>query len=131
MSEQKKKKDSMDYNILSRLEKDVKGALTTILVLGIIISTGRVWSFQIKKHLAKLYNKPNPIKNSSLYTLLGTLENKYKLIQSEWDEEVQRRYFKPTQRGKDEFKRIKEYWDELMQLSMKAFLKLEKIGTLI
>ena len=97
-------------NLLERFDKDVKGGLTALLIVGIILKEKRVWSYQIKKSLNRITPGDETISNSSLYTLLGRLESDYNLIYSEKDEEFQRRFFMPTDICDKEFNKAKTYW---------------------
>lgn len=111
---------------IGRFEKDAKGSMTSMLVLGIIFHRKKVWAYQIKRELKNITNSEQNIKNSSLYALLHKLENVYGLIRSETNEEDQRRYFYVSELGESEFFEVKKYWLKLMQISNKALILLEK-----
>jgi len=112
--------------LVERFDKDVKGALNALLIIGIIVKEKRVWSYQIKKALKNIYQDDDIISNSSLYSLLGRLENDYKIITSEKDEYDQRRYFKATDRCKEEFEESKRYWLNIMNKAERALKILEE-----
>lgn len=114
-----------EKSLITRFEKDAKGALTTLLILGIFVKEKRLWSYQIKKKLKEITNSSESISNSSLYTLLGRLEEKYDLISSEKDEEDQRRYFLPKEHCFTEFKELIEFWNQLMETSRFALKNIE------
>lgn len=112
--------------LLERFEKDVKGSLNALLIIGIIVKENRVWTYQIKKRLKKITNSHENISNSSLYSLLGRLEKDYQLISSEKDESVQRRYYMPTKICKSEFDEGKRYWSDLIETANIAIQLLEE-----
>jgi DNA-binding PadR family transcriptional regulator len=118
-----------EKSLINRYEKDVKGALTTLLILGILIKEKKVWSYQIKKKLMEITNSADKISNSSLYSLLGRLENNYGLISSKKDEEVQRRFFFPTEACFSEFKKLKDYWFKIMSDSEFAIKNLDLLDS--
>lgn len=109
-------------SLIDRLEKDAKGSLTTILILGIIKREGKTWGYQIKKTLKTITQGDSYIKDSSLYTSLRNLEVNYKLIKSEIKE--RRRYYSLTELGLQEIDQIYEYWQNLVQVGTEAFEKL-------
>lgn len=112
--------------LIERFDKDVKGSLTALLIIGIIVKHKRIWTYQIKKTLKTITNSEDNISNSSLYSLLGRLEKDYHLIYSEKDKEVQRRFYMATEKCETEFNRVKAYWIELMNLADYAIKKLEE-----
>ena len=114
----------MIKNIQERFEKDVNGSLTTLLILGIIIESHRVWTYQIKKRFKEITQKFEEIPTSSLYANLNKLENMYGLITSEKDEIVQRRFYLPTKKGLRDFQTLQEYWFTLMEKSENAIQSL-------
>ena len=122
-----KNESDTQKNMKSRFEKDVKGALTTLLVIGIIIKEKRIWSYQIKKKLKNITKSEEKINNSSLYTLLGRLENDYGFIRSKKDDEVQRRYYYPTEICESEYNQLKKYWFQIMEKSKNAISNLEML----
>lgn len=110
------------FSLIDRLEKDVKGSLTTILILGIIRMEGRTWGYQIKKILKELTKNDTSIKDSSLYTILRNLENHYKLVVSEMEE--RRRYYSLSDRGVQEINQTFTYWLNLVRSSLQTFEEL-------
>ncbi|MFX0094187.1 MAG: PadR family transcriptional regulator [Candidatus Hodarchaeota archaeon] len=106
-------------SLVKRLEKDAKGALTTILILCIIKQEGATWGYQIKKRLKDITHSDTYIKDSSLYTTLKSLEINYQLIISEMKE--RRRYYSLTVRGLQETSQVYAYWEEIVQTGKKAF----------
>ena len=109
----------MKKKILDRFDKDVKGALTTLLIIGIIIEGKRVWTYQIKKRFRELSHDGSTIPDSTLYSTLNKLENDYGILISENDPEVQRRFFFISEEGKREFFRIKSFWFNIFHSSEK------------
>ena len=112
--------------LLERFEKDFKGSLNALLIIGIIVKENRVWTYQIKKRLKKITNSHENISNSSLYSLLGRLEKDYQLITSEKDESVQRRYYMPTKICKSEFEAGKNFWLDIIEMAQSAIYLLEE-----
>lgn len=110
------------FSLIDRLEKDVKGSLTTILILGIIRMEGRTWGYQIKKKLKEVTKNDSYIKDSSLYTILRNLETHYKLVVSEMEE--RRRYYSLTDRGVQQINQAFTYWLNLVRSSSQAFEEL-------
>lgn len=110
------------FSLIDRLEKDVKGSLTTILILGIIRMEGRTWGYQIKKKLKELTKSETSIKDSSLYTILRNLETHYMLVVSEMEE--RRRYYSLTDRGVQEINQTFTYWLNLVRSSLQTFEEL-------
>lgn len=115
----------MFKDIVDRFEKDVNGALTTLLVLGIIIEGQRVWTYQIKQRFRILTNQTDNIPTSSLYAMLNKLETMYGLITSEKDEVVQRRFYLPTKDSLLQYQRLQDYWFQLMDKSRETLASLQ------
>ncbi|MHA2226429.1 MAG: PadR family transcriptional regulator [Candidatus Hodarchaeales archaeon] len=118
-----KKSTQRLVTLTDRIEKDAKGSLNAILILGIIRMKGNTWGYQIKKILKELTGGRYQIKDSSLYTILSNLEDKYRLISS--TKESKLRYYSLTNLGVEEIKRACIYWQDLMKISDDVF---EKIG---
>ena len=115
----------MFKDIVDRFEKDVNGALTTLLVLGIIIEGQRVWTYQIKQRYKVLTNQGENIPTSSLYAMLNKLETMYGLITSEKDEVVQRRFYLPTKDSLLQYQRLQDYWFQVMDKSRETLASLQ------
>ena len=115
----------MFKDIVDRFEKDVNGALTTLLVLGIIIEGQRVWTYQIKQRYKVLTNQGENIPTSSLYAMLNKLETIYGLITSEKDEVVQRRFYLPTKDSLLQYQRLQDYWFQVMDKSRETLASLQ------
>lgn len=115
-------KGKNSFSLIDRLEKDVKGSLTTLLILGIIRMESRTWGYQIKKRLKEVTNSEYYIKDSSLYTILRNLETHYKLVVSEMEE--RRRYYSLTKMGLQETDQAYDYWLNIIRTSMKSFQKI-------
>jgi len=105
--------------LIDRLKKDAKGSLTTILILGAIKEgEGSSWGYGIKQHLRELTDSSSEIKDSSLYTILKSLEIKYNLIKSETREK--RRYYALTELGEQDYRKACEFWYDLIRTSINA-----------
>ena len=111
--------------LISRLEKDVRGFLTTLLILAIIKKQERTWGYKIKQELKKITDSDSYINDSSLYTILRNLEsNKYgQLIISEMDK--RRRYYTLTPQGFEELTLAVNRWIILMEKSKKILFSLD------
>jgi len=120
LKEQELKSDSL---LFDRLEKNVKGTLTAILILGIIRKEKRTYGWQIKKKLKDVTKADSYIKDSSLYTILRSLENNHGLVTSEMNN--RRRYYSLTELGQEEIPRAYHYWIDLILVSKEAFEKLD------
>jgi len=115
----------MEKDILERFKKDIEGSFTTLLILGIILESKRVWTYQIKKKFTEITMHPENIPTSSFYSILNKLETCYGLIISEKDDSVQRRYYLPTEKGKQDFNRLKNYWSSVLEKNQKILDKLK------
>ena len=115
----------MSKNIIERFEKDFFAILNTILILGIIIEGKQVWTYQIKKRFSELNEYRSSIPDSSLYSTLNKLEHDYGLIVSIENESVQRRYFKVTSKGIEEFTNATSLWSSFCSIGVRAIEKLE------
>ena len=109
-------------SLRDRIEKDAKGALSAILILSIIKMEGRTWGYHIKKQLSFLTAGKFQIKDSSLYTILNNLEEKYKLIQSIKEKKL--RYYSLTELGFEELQLSHDYWQELVAIGNSVFKKM-------
>ncbi|MHA2365930.1 MAG: PadR family transcriptional regulator [Candidatus Hodarchaeales archaeon] len=110
---------------IKRLEKDSKGVLTTILILKLIQEEGKIWAYLIKKKLYTITNGENEIKNSSLYTILKTLEQTYEFLESKMED--RRRYYSLTPLGQKMTSLAIQYWFDLVDESFVAFQNLNVI----
>ncbi|MHA2245211.1 MAG: PadR family transcriptional regulator [Candidatus Hodarchaeales archaeon] len=125
MREDQKNSDYQSRKFTSlrdRIKKDARGALSAILILSIIRMEGRTWGYHIKKQLGALTANEFQIKDSSLYTILNNLEEKYKLIQSIKEKKL--RYYSLTEQGLVELQRTHDYWHELVAIGNKVFEKM-------
>ena len=116
-------KSKKPNSLIDRLDKDVKGSLTFILIILIIKTEKRTWGYQIKKKLQILTQSDSAISDSTLYTVLRNLENNYWLIESEVEE--RRRYYSLTKLGITETDRVAKYWQNLLLTSVELFQKLD------
>jgi DNA-binding PadR family transcriptional regulator len=105
--------------LTDRIEKDAKGSLIALLILGIIQMEKKTWGYQIKKKLKEITVDTFRIKDSSLYTILNNLQEKYNLIQSNKDGKL--RYYTITKHGSEEIKRGYIYWQRLVKIGNEAF----------
>jgi DNA-binding PadR family transcriptional regulator len=121
MNDQKLKFPFLSF--FDRLDKDVKGSLTVILILGIIKREEITWGYQIKKELQRISNSEERIKDSSLYTILNSLEKQYGLLVSKSQD--RRRYYSLSQIGKDNLSDIFTYW---INFVLKSLQSLNEIG---
>lgn len=108
-----------------RLEKDVRGYLTTLLILGIIKKQKRTWGYQIKQELKLITESSAYINDSSLYTILRNLESeKYgQLVKSEMVK--RRRYYVLSKKGETDLDSAVIQWLNLMEKSKTLFSDLE------
>lgn len=109
-------------SLVERINKDVKGSLTVLLILKIIERGEKPWGYEIKQQLAEITGN-EPIKDSTMYTALRALENTYMLVESEMKE--RQRHYWIREDGKSEIEQAKNYWWEIFRMSRKAF---ENIG---
>ncbi len=122
MSIPSKSDAQQEIPFLMRLEKEVKGMLTTLLILGIIKKEKRIWGYKIKKNLKQLTQADSYISDSSLYTTLRSLEKKYGLLSSKMEE--RRRYYFLTDLGSQITDQAFTYWLRLVQEGNFAIEKL-------
>ena len=122
MSTPSKSNAQQEIPFLMRLEKEVKGLLTTLLILGIIKKEKRIWGYKIKKNLKQLTQADSYISDSSLYTTLRSLEKKYGLLSSKMEE--RRRYYFLTDLGSQITDQAFTYWLKLVQEGNLAIKKL-------
>jgi len=122
MSTPSKSDAQQEIPFLMRLEKEVKGFLTTLLILGIIKKEKRIWGYKIKKNLKQLTQADSYISDSSLYTTLRSLEKKYGLLSSKMEE--RRRYYFLTDLGSQITDQAFTYWLKLVQEGNLAIKKL-------
>lgn len=122
MSIPSKSNAQQEIPFLMRLEKEVKGMLTTLLILGIIKKEKRIWGYKIKKNLKQLTQADSYISDSSLYTTLRSLEKKYGLLSSKMEE--RRRYYFLTDLGSQITDQAFTYWLKLVQEGNLAIKKL-------
>lgn len=122
MSTPSKSDAQQEIPFLMRLEKEVKGMLTTLLILGIIKKEKRIWGYKIKKNLKQLIQADSYISDSSLYTTLRSLEKKYGLLSSKMEE--RRRYYFLTDLGSQITDQAFTYWLKLVQEGNFAIKKL-------
>jgi len=117
--------DKSSSFLVDRLEKDVRGFLTTLLILAIIKKQERTWGYKIKQELKKITQSETYINDSSLYTILRNLESdKYgQLIISEM--EKRRRYYTLSSQGGKELTLAVNRWIELMENSKKVLSTLD------
>lgn len=113
--------------MINRFEKEVKGALSTLLVLKVIKMEKRTYGYRIKKNISEITNSEIQMTDSSLYTILKTLERRYKLIKSMKNEF--RVYYSLTTIGQETLTRLMDYWNFLFELSHKTFLKIDGQAT--
>ena len=111
--------------LVERLNKDARGTLMTILVLGVINKQGRTWGYQIKQEIQELTRESNPITDSSLYTILRSMEKHYAVLESDFIQEERRRYYNLTEWGKTEFENLLQEWWNLTRLGK---LSLNELG---
>ena len=96
-------------SLLSQLEKEQKGVLTTMLMLSIIFQKEKAYGYEIKKEMKTILNSESYISESTLYTKLKEL-SKMDYIDLERDSESSRKYFRLTSKGKaDLFESIDYY----------------------
>ena len=100
----------MDKKFFIRFEKDLQGINTTLILLGIIIEGGKMWTHQIKSRFEELSESSYILPTSTLYATLNKLEFQYNVIYSDYDDEVKRKYYSPTQTGFDNYKYVKNYF---------------------
>ena len=111
-----------ENSLIERLTKDVKGTLTTLIILGIIKKNDRIWGYQIKKELMNISGSKEEISDSSLYTVLRKLEQVYKVVKSTMEE--RRRYYSITKDGEEHYSKAIQYWYQLMELGKSELNKL-------
>ena len=104
--------------ILDRFVKDLKGSLTTLLILLIIDSEKEIYGYKIKKLLKRITFSENMITDSTLYTSLRSLESKYQLICS--IAKKPRVYYSLTDKGKIELKNLLSFWVDTQKVTNQA-----------
>ena len=109
--------------LVGRFDKEIKGSLNVLLVLKIIEKNTRSYGYQIKKSVEIITGSTMKLNDSSLYTLLRSLESRYKVIQSE--EDYPRVYYRLTPKGKEALSQLESYWDFIVNIISKALNNLE------
>ena len=110
----------LDY--IDRLEKDAKGSLVAILILGIILKNENTWGYQIKLKLLEITNNNIQINDSTLYTILRSMENQYELVNSHKID--RKRTYQLTKHGKLKFQEIIQFWNDLFLSGLSYFRNL-------
>ena len=95
-------------DIIDRFEKELKGALTTLIILLIIQKEKEIYGYKIKKLLKEITVSDKMITDSTLYTSLRSLESKYKLIKSSTDD--RRVYYSLTDSGSINIDKLIKFW---------------------
>lgn len=95
-------------DIIDRFEKELKGALTTLIILLIIQKEKEIYGYKIKKLLKEITVSEKMITDSTLYTSLRSLESKYKLIKSSTDD--RRVYYSLTESGSINIDKLIKFW---------------------
>jgi DNA-binding PadR family transcriptional regulator len=109
-------------NIIDRFEKELKGSLTTLIILLIIQKEKTVYGYKIKKELQLITKDDEMITDSTLYTSLRSLESKYQLIQSMVHE--RRVYYSLTDEGNENIQKLLKFWNKTQITTNTAISKL-------
>lgn len=83
--------DENQSTLLKRIEKDTNGILLTFAILLILQSYDEIWGYDLKRKLEQIFNGKLELHNSTIYTILKSLETKYGILKSEMRE--RRRYY--------------------------------------
>lgn len=106
-----KKGSNESPSLISRFDKEIKGSLITLLILLIIKQNNKTYGYEIKKFLKELIPMDEFLPDSSLYTILRSLQNRYELIESEQGET--KVYYSITPKGEEELNLSIDYWNKI------------------
>ena len=109
--------------LVGRFDKEIKGSLNVLLVLKIIDKKEHTYGYEIKKTIEKITFSEIKLTDSTLYTLLRSLELKYQVIQSEDDYPLV--YYRLTDKGRQILSQLEMYWKSITEIATIALSNLE------
>ncbi|WP_303924875.1 PadR family transcriptional regulator [Draconibacterium sediminis] len=99
-----------------QISKSLKGAVSDMLILGILSQNGSSYGYEINKIIMDISNGKVKMDAGNLYPLLNKMEEQ-ELIKSEWkvaDNSRPRRYYHLLEKGRQESKELREEWDDFI-----------------
>lgn len=112
-------------DLVNRVVGDIESTLTTIMILNIILTKGKIWGYQLKQEMFQITG--SEIQNSTLYTILRNLELKYAILESEMID--RRRYYWLTKPGIAVVHTLIIRWFEMVKVSERLLKQQENSST--